>query len=492
MGIVSAGKASVILVLLTPLLQSLQAQEDFNEWKKKEDAKFQQYMEERDKEFVTFLANEWKQMQLMEGLVPFEKPKPVQLPVCKPPEQAPREDTSTGKTMISLPAVAPLPESLTTPAEKPQIDAQKNRSHMKFFFYGFPAELSYDNALKTSLASPINEKAISRFWERLSQSNYPDLLKQISYLAHSMSLNDWGILEFCHAVGKEINGSENEAILFTWFLASKSGYETKVGYSGNQVCLLTATANTLYGVPFFTFVKGKQRYYVVSLDPKWKLNDESIYTYEGDYPGATEPVKFSIKTPPTTEKLSSGKTLKFTYGGQDHAVPVKFSRDAVDFFEYYPQTNFEVYFGALPSTESTTSLLAGLRPLVQGKTEKEAANILLRFVQTAFRYKTDPEQFGREKPLFPDETLYYGYSDCEDRSILFAYLLRTLTGLAVIGLDYPGHIATAVKFSDDIGGDAVLYQGTAYVICDPTYENANVGDCMPEFKGVKPKIIRID
>lgn len=31
---------------------------------------------------------------------------------------------------------------------------------------------------------------------------------------------------------------------------------------------------------------------------------------------------------------------------------------------------------------------------------------------------------GREKALFPEESLFYNYSDGEDRSILFADLVR--------------------------------------------------------------------
>jgi hypothetical protein len=116
-------------------------------------------------------------------------------------------------------------------------------------------------------------------------------------------------------------------------------------------------------------------------------------------------------------------------------------------------------------------------------------NFLLRFVQTAFEYKTDEEQFGREKPFFPDETIYYPYSDCEDRAILFSYLVRSLLHLDVVGLYYPNHIATAVRFSKKNDGDAIEYQGKLLTICDPTYMNADIGMCMPQFKNVQPKVI---
>ena len=76
--------------------------------------------------------------------------------------------------------------------------------------------------------------------------------------------------------------------------------------------------------------------------------------------------------------------------------------------------------------------------------------------------------------------------------MLFAYLVRNLLGLKVIGLDYPGHIATAVRFSTPIEGDFVEYDGNQYLICDATYVNANIGQSMEKYKGVQPKVIQLD
>ena len=56
-----------------------------------------------------------------------------------------------------------------------------------------------------------------------------------------------------------------------------------------------------------------------------------------------------------------------------------------EYFEYYPQTEFEVYFNASVSPEAGYSLVKALKPLVEGKTEGEAVNIIMRFVQNAFK-----------------------------------------------------------------------------------------------------------
>ena len=480
-----------ILALVATALHAAIGQNDFEKWKKDEEKKYQSFVEERDKEFVSFLKREWKQMQLLEGLVPDEKPKPVQIPIYTPPPMAGSKDTMSEKRAVILPQPAPVKESPSHRTEKPAIDQQRNAVTAKTTFFGTPLAFNYDQEFKISVKSPINNETIGRFWESLSAANHRDLLKQALYFKDNLNLNDWGYLKLLHAMGMEIYHAENEAILLTWFLSSKSGYETRVGFSGNQVCLLTPTNNTLYNVPFFTFADKARRYYALQLDRKWKLADERIFTYEVSYPEATRLVEFSIQSPPTMPRSSAAKILKFSYAGQEYSIPVRFSANAVRFFEDYPQTNFEVYFAASPSTEATASLLAALQPLVKGKTEQEAVSFLLRFVQTAFVYKTDPEQFGREKPLFPDETLFYDYSDCEDRAILFSYLVKSLCGLDVIGLDYPAHIATAVKFTDNIPGDAVIYQGKKYLICDPTYTNADAGVCMPNLKSVEPKVIHI-
>ena len=94
--------------------------------------------------------------------------------------------------------------------------------------------------------------------------------------------------------------------------------------------------------------------------------------------------------------------------------------------------------------------------------------------------------------MFANETLYYPYSDCEDRSLLYATLVKDLLGLDVVLLDYPEHIATAVKFNDDIEGDCVLINNEKYLICDPTYIGADIGICMPQYREIGAQVITVN
>ena len=167
------------------------------------------------------------------------------------------------------------------------------------------------------------------------------------------------------------------------------------------------------------------------------------------------------------------------------------NKNLIDFYYDYPQCDVVVHYKTPMSEELRASLYPQLKTAIAGKSQKEAANILLNFVQTAFEYMTDGEQFGFEKPNFPDETFYYPYCDCEDRAMLYSTLVRDLLGLDTILLDYPNHIASAVRFTEDIPGDyVVLDDGSKYLICDPTYIGAPIGACMDQYKQVAPEIIR--
>ena len=63
--------------------------------------------------------------------------------------------------------------------------------------------------------------------------------------------------------------------------------------------------------------------------------------------------------------------------------------------------------------------------------------------------------------------------------------------MGVIGLDYPGLVATTARFSEYVPGDYVAFEGTRYVICDPIYVNATVGLEMPNFGSASQKTIEI-
>lgn len=410
---------------------------------------------------------------------PAPQPTPVAVPTTTPvpatPQVAPQP----------VPVQAPRPTPTPVPAAAEQSD---KRTVARLDFYGHTLNISYDPALRATVGKPLNNKAISAVWIIYSTTNFQPLLTQLGEARRQLQLNDWGYYLLVQALADKVQASANDANLFTWFLLVKAGYQCKVGYGGDNIYLLAPVQPVIYEVPYFS-IDGI-RYFNLSV-LRDKKSPGQIMTYGDSYPGADRSVGLGLEVMPEIPREPFTRQLSFSYSGKEYQLSVSGSRQTVRFLEGYPQTDFQVLFEASISPEIDEALVKVLRPLVEGKSETEAVNLLLRFCQTAFVYKTDDDQFGREKYLFVEETLFFPYSDCEDRSILFSYLVRRLTGLEVVGLHFPGHIATAVQFTGNVPGDNVLVEGKRFVVCDPTYINANIGMAMPQFRSARPEIIRI-
>ena len=178
----------------------------------------------------------------------------------------------------------------------------------------------------------------------------------------------------------------------------------------------------------------------------------------------------------------------------DSKIELPFNSSQVAYLNDVPMTIFPIYFVSPISIEAQQVFNDKLNELKSQYTPVQFIDIILNFVQTAFDYKTDEQQFGYEKYFYPEEVIAYPYSDCEDRSALFAWLVSNYTDAKVVGLQYEGHLATAVCFGENVNieGDMFSYAGKRYYVCDPTYINASIGMTMPQFKDKMPKIIKIN
>lgn len=481
-----------LLIILFFTTSKSHAQEDYQEWLKKQQEAFQEFKDKRDKAFTEFLKKEWQEMQAFQGLKRDEKPKPPKIPVAEkvpPMEKLPPKDIRPAKIRIikdiPIPKIPP-PVQPDQEEEAAPVDLDKSES-VQVNFFDAPLKMYYDRVLKAPVSNKINNETISAYWSAMSRANYESALTRAQYFKDKLQLNDWGYGYLLYKIAEKMYpDSKNQRKLFVWFMLSKSGFEAKIGHTSDDIYLLLPSENFMYSVPYLTI--DDKKYFIISFEGKPERVN-TLFTYNGNYPGAKKQINLKISRSPNIKSVAGSKNLKFKYRGLDYVVTVKYNKSVVNFYKNYPQTNLEVYFDAPISPDANYSLLNALKPIVEGKPETEAVNLLLRFVQTAFAYKTDAAQFGREKYLFSEETLFYPYSDCEDRSILFAYLVRNLLGLEVIGLDYPGHIATAVHFSGEVDGDYVMHGNKRFVICDPTYINAAIGMRMPAVKNAKPGVI---
>ena len=152
-------------------------------------------------------------------------------------------------------------------------------------------------------------------------------------------------------------------------------------------------------------------------------------------------------------------------------------------------TRWAMYANTPLSQKTKDVLYPSLREAIKADNKLSATQKLLNWVQTGFEYDYDDNVWGNDRAFFAEETLYYPYSDCEDRAILFSRLIRDLLDLDVALIYYPGHLATAVGFQEDVSGDAMIINGRKFIVCDPTYIGAPVGAQMPGLEYDKAQAI---
>lgn len=412
--------------------------------------------------------------------------KPTAQPEKKPVVEVVEAEPEAERTPVveadrrPEPAAEPRLPVSSTPTS-PLYRGESGRS--KIVYGGLAFYLNNSLNRKCSL-NGLNENAIADAYEALCNSDYKPLLADCAQIRKDLRLNDWGVFTLVRQVADTYCGTANESIVMQQFLLNEMGYKARMARKATEdkMMLFVATDCSIYAHPYITL--NGQNYYNLS------GNNEQcqFYMCQKDSPKAKNSVGMQLKEAP----LFPGTVVSSTHQAKGSAarVTVDVPKALMDFYKDYPQCDYSVYFNAPVNAAMENQILSSLAPLVQGRNEADAANILINFVQTAFQYQTDGQQFGYEKPFFVEELFYYPYSDCEDRAMLFSYLVRKLLGLDVVLLDYPEHIATAVRFNGNVSGDYLMVNGRKYIVCDPTYIGASIGMTMPRYKTVSAKVLK--
>jgi hypothetical protein len=458
-----------------------QMEEQFNSFRKQNEEKFNKYIEMIDKEYSDYLRQTWEKFDLYAAEKRKKEPKPSVIPECK--------TTTIGDDDINIEYSPPQVTDVYHLSYPPLPGVKKTETKdfetisKTLNFYGSSLAYSFDKNISMDVPGDVNEGIVSDYWDAISITNYNHLIDQLLNFKKDLNLNDWGYYMLLKKIsGQVCPDNKNAGNLLTWFLLTRSRYKAKIAFNGNNVLLMLPSENTFYGKNYF--VVDGLKYYLID------GSAENIRTFKKDFPETDIIMDMNLYYPVNLGVNVSHKTIRYKKKNID--LEVRYKKDIIDFFRDYPLADIKIYFDAAVTPEIKESIIENLRPYVKNKPEIDGANFLIDFVQNGFDYKTDQEQFGYEKFYFPEEVFYYPYSDCEDRAVLFAYLVKELLGLEVVGLAYDGHMATAICFNENIEGDYINYKGEKYIVADPTYTGAPVGVLMPEFRKAKPELILLE
>lgn len=448
---------------------------------------FEQMRSRFNEEYANALDGVWKEYEVFPAM---ERPKRIE------PDKAPvAPDLSKGKlptpveitpAKIVLPPIKINSVPLSLP-KNPQPILPLADNTVRFDFFGTTCEIgSYDFE---PVSYDANRMKLGSEWRSMeSNPDTESLFKDCVRLREALSLCDMGYLWLIeHVAAKIYPDSKDSQAFMAAYLMNQSGYDVKLGMTDRGLTLLMNADRDIYGMTFIKFDGIK--YYARDK----ALASRPMQSYDAMYgPENTIPLRMIPDRMPT---FNAGKDEMVTYSSkrwmEEPEFTVTVSKPEMQFLGDYPQISWEHYLQAPVSDNFREQIMEQIRKRVAGLPAYDGVRKLLSYVQFGFDYMTDNDQYGYEKVNFPEENFFYPANDCEDRSILFATLVRDIYGLDVVLLHYPNHVSTAVDFRNPtIKGDAININGSHYVMCDPTFVGATIGMSMPTYRGVQPEVYK--
>ena len=411
------------------------------------------------------------------------KPAPAPVPAPAPEPKVEEKPILVKKEVIKVPQPTPEPEPLAPVEPKEEIPHEKY--HVTF--YGTKVSVGFPTNETLKLPG-LSEKQLAKAWKQLSSEAYDVTLNNVLAVRKKLALCDWGYVEMLQAISEKKYGKTNEAVFMQAYLLSQSGYKIRLATDDEKLYMLIATQQNMFSLPFF--IIDNTKFYALNC----KSQELSICKAKFD---KEKVVSLQLRQ---EQKLAAQYTdprkLTSKYGV---VAQVSVNKNTIDFFNDYPSayigndatTRWAVYANTPLEKVIRETLYPTLKKAVAGLSERDAVNKILNFVQTAFVYEYDDKIWGGDRAFFAAETLHYPYADCEDRSILFSRLVRDILGLDVVLIYYPGHLATAVAFTQDVHGDYLTHNNRKYIVCDPTYINAPLGRTMPGMNNQEARIIEL-
>lgn len=454
--------------------------EVYESFKQQAEDSYNSFRDNCNKKYVQFLKEAWTR---------YESKTPISIPQEKnkiPPRPYKRQDERPRTTQpVSIDPVKTLPQPMPVAPIKENQSKSDNRFPTHFF--GLECGVRLPLSAKTTIRD-CSPSSIASAWERLSGPEMDNAIRDCLEARLRNKLCDWAYLMFLDTLGQQYCSDANSATLLMAYLYCQSGYQMRLATDGTRLIMMYGSNNRVYNKYYF-MLDGVRFYPYGEFSGSIKICNAK---FEGETPmslSITNEQQLGSHLSPL-RKIESKRYDDMTVTSQVPSALIEFYNNYPTFaVDDNPLTRWASYANTPLANHTKSLIYPALKKCLGDCSEEDKANKLLNWVQTGFVYEYDDKVWGHDRAFFAEESLYYPYCDCEDRSILFSRLVRDLLNLDVALIYYPGHLATAVAFNENVNGDAMIINGRRFVICDPTYIGAPVGSQMPDLDYDKAQAI---
>lgn len=352
----------------------------------------------------------------------------------------------------------------------------------------------YGDSLNIPASSPLvnyngelSTESILQFYKQMEKADYTSVVAALQTYKKQHNPDDWLYYQLIRKAAQRFSpkgDNYTRYTLYKWFFLNKSGFEAILRISKEKILFYVRSDERIYNIP--TRIQNGKQYVCLNFHDydRLDLEKESFQDVPVSVPEGLATFSYKLTRLPKFKASDyTEKLIQFRYNEHQYDFRIKINPQVKAIFANYPVVDYASYFGAPLSNETYRSLINELRAAVKGMNKKNGIDYLMRFTRYAFPFKGDTENFGTEKRLLPEQTLFYEGSDCEDRTALFFYLVKEIYDLPMIVLSFPQHVTIAVKLDKAIG-HTIDYNGEKYSVCEPTpqKEDLSIGQISKELK----------
>ena len=343
-------------------------------------------------------------------------------------------------------------------------------------FYGHVLDIPTEALHQVKSPSHINQQNIHYSQRANNKLDLSPTTSSIRVKAEQLNLDDFGVLMLCKRIAAQVSRDKNQNEVILYNLLKELNYNVKLTYNNSISTFGQFNQNPAASV--YIMLNG-ERYSQLNFDNRKLQGNRFIYKEsEQQFPVKRRSFVFEGSAPKLNAKLG-GRLFTWSFQGKAYQLKTVTNESLNEYLDDIPQ--FELgksYLTMSASHEFKTSVLQPLETLMQDMHSLgQKADFLLHFVQKTLTYKSDYEQYGRENYNFPEETVNNQYSDCEDRTILLAYLCNELLNMESVMLHFEKdqHVCLGLKMPNRSNSWSFKYKDEPYIVAEPTGENLSLG-----------------
>ena len=431
-------------------------------------------------------------------------PEQIQ-PAAQPKAQKKAEEKKPIEVAVQEVIKPEPPIKQPEPLAEVKEETFRANSYMTFEVFGTQCKVRIGENCRFKLKDVSSDAVADVIRDEFPKPQFDNMLFDCLQERKRHDFSDWAYYQMLLALTRKFYGEgTNEAVLAQAFLYSQSGYKMRLAHDDSHLYMLAATRHFIYNKLFF------------SLDGDWYFmldgkQSEKLSICQASFPKESS-LSLKISAAQRLAMNPTGERTLTSRKNPDFSFTIHSNKNYIDFLGTYPSstvnnnfmTRWSMYANCPLDESIREQLYPQMKEKLAGKSELMAVQELLWWMHgnvdlegaiqdsDCFLYRYDEDVWGVDRAFFGEETLFYPYCDCEDRSILLSHLVRDVVGLDVVLVYYPGHLAMAVHFNEPVEGDYVMCEGRKFIVVDPTYIGSRVGETMPMVADEPTTVILLD